>query len=86
MEREHKFDDSFKFFEVCTDQFKPSAEIVELVSTIGKSKLLADRRWRIRTFKRCFVGYEVVSWMVAVGKAETRAQATKMLQRAMFRT
>src|SRR3989338_11102767 len=42
-----------------------------------------DRRWRLRTYKKCFVASEGVDWLLAAGlfpRAVTRQEAEELLE------
>lgn len=53
-------------------------DIVELASKFKKNVTIKDRRWRLQTYKNCFVGSEAVQWLVTSGTANTRADAVKL--------
>lgn len=44
---------------------------------------VADRRWRVMTYTKCFVGSEAVTWMMENLGVGTRAEAVKVGQRLM---
>lgn len=50
----------------------------EFVSVFKRNVSVKDRRWRLQTYKDCFVGAEAVQWMVTSGAASTREDAVKL--------
>jgi Protein kinase domain/Domain found in Dishevelled, Egl-10, and Pleckstrin (DEP) len=44
---------------------------------------IKDRRWRLRTFKQCFVGSAAVDWMLKHLRVRTRAEAVTLCQRLL---
>ena len=55
-----------------------------LLSAIrAKEGLIGDRSYYFKTYPSCFVGKEAVSFAVAAGHAESRQEATELLQAAV---
>lgn len=49
-----------------------------LVDNFKKNVSVKDRRYRFKTYKKCFVGSDAVQWMVSSGTAETREDAVTL--------
>ena len=53
------------------------------------SNLIQDRRYHLSSFKQCFVGRELVDWLLARGEASSRPEATdlgrRLLEAGVFR-
>ena len=86
--REHHFHDDGKFFRVCTHNLTPPTHLRELVQQIlgADSRLVADRKWRLRTFKACAIGHEIVTFLLYLGKATSREEAVELMQQTLFCT
>ncbi|XP_068598236.1 DEP domain-containing mTOR-interacting protein-like [Brachionichthys hirsutus] len=46
-------------------------------------KLIKDRRYHLRTYPNCFVGQELISWLVSHKESPDRATAVRLLQHLM---
>mmetsp|Transcript_4592 Transcript_4592/g.6135 ORF Transcript_4592/g.6135 Transcript_4592/m.6135 type:complete len:646 (-) Transcript_4592:91-2028(-) len=55
-------------------------ETVSLLEKLRSVVELKDRRYRLSTYKNCFVGSDAVSQMVKIGLAENREEAVKVGQ------
>lgn len=59
-------------------------DLVESLESIGESLQagveLKDRKYRLKTFKQCFVGSEAVDFLVSSGSAQTRQDAVRIGQ------
>lgn len=53
-------------------------DLDELVENFKKNVSIKDRRYRLTTYKNCFVGSDAVQWMVTSGAAENREDAVKL--------
>lgn len=43
--------------------------------------LIKDRRYHLRTYQECFVGHEMVDWLLKKGEVESRREAVAMMQK-----
>ena len=43
--------------------------------------LIKDRRYHLRTYQTCFVGHEMVDWLLKKGEVESRREAVAMMQK-----
>ena len=43
--------------------------------------LIRDRRYHLRTYQECFVGHEMVDWLLKKGEVESRREAVAMMQK-----
>ena len=46
---------------------------------LHEEDIIKDRRYHLRNYPRCFVGREVVDWLLAKGEADTRQQAISIM-------
>lgn len=53
-------------------------DVTQLASQFKTHVTIKDRRYRLQTYKQCFVGSEAVQWLVTSGTAETREDAVKL--------
>lgn len=53
-------------------------DLQDLVDRFKKNVPIKDRRYRLQTYKNCFVGSEAVQWLVTSGTAQTRADAINL--------
>ena len=53
------------------------------------SNLIQDRRYHLQSFKQCFIGRELVDWLITRGEVNTRDEAvvlgTQLLDAGVFR-
>lgn len=56
----------------------PDIDLFELVANFKKNVSIKDRRYRLTTYKDCFVCTDAVQWMVTSGTAENRTDAVKL--------
>lgn len=45
--------------------------------------LIKDRRFHLKTYERCFVGHEMVDWLLKKGEVESRSEAVAMMQKLL---
>jgi len=45
--------------------------------------MIKDRRYHLKTYSNCFVGQEVISWLVDRKEVETRKEAVSVLQKLL---
>lgn len=45
--------------------------------------LIKDRRYHLKTYDRCFVGHEMVDWLIKKGEVESRSEAVAMMQKLL---
>ena len=45
--------------------------------------LLKDRRYHLKVYEKCFVGYEMVDWLLKKGEVESRMEAVAMMQKLL---
>lgn len=57
---------------------RPDIDLDELVARFKKNVSIKDRRYRLTTYKDCFVGSEAVQWLVTSGTAQTRQDAINL--------
>ena len=50
---------------------------------LEKPPLMKDRRYHLRTFEACFVGHEMVDWLLKKGEVESRREAVAMMQKLL---
>lgn len=43
--------------------------------------LIKDRRFHLRTYQKCFVGSDMVDWLLKKGEVESREEAVAMMQK-----
>ena len=43
--------------------------------------LIKDRRYHFKTYEKCFVGNEMVDWLLKKGEVESRSEAVAMMQK-----
>jgi hypothetical protein len=49
----------------------------------GESKLIRDRKYHLRTYKECFVGGEMVDWLIDRGEVSTREEGVEVMQKLL---
>ena len=54
------------------------AKLIDIATRIQNSNLIKDRRWRLRKFKKCLVGNELVTWFVSNDIVSNRQEAVKL--------
>ena len=52
----------------------------QLGAEVSAAGLVADRSYRLGTYKQCFVGSELVDWMIETSRASSREEAVRMGQ------
>lgn len=45
--------------------------------------LIKDRRYHLRVYQECFVGHEMVGWLLKKGEVESRKEAVAMMQKLL---
>lgn len=45
--------------------------------------LIKDRRYHLRVYQECFVGHEMVDWLLKKGEVESRKEAVAMMQKLL---
>lgn len=45
--------------------------------------LIKDRRYHLRIYQACFVGHEMVDWLLRKGEVESRREAVAMMQKLL---
>ncbi|CAN8067138.1 unnamed protein product [Agarophyton chilense] len=56
----------------------PELDLGELATRFKSNVSIRDRRYRLQTYKDCFVGSEAVQWLVTSGTAQSRADAVRL--------
>lgn len=55
-------------------------DITELVTMFRRNVTIKDRKYRLSTYRRCFVGSEAVQWLVTSGTAQNREDGVRLGQ------
>lgn len=45
--------------------------------------IIKDRRYHLKVYETCFVGHEMVDWLLRKGEVESRAEAVAMMQKLL---
>ena len=45
--------------------------------------LIKDRRYHLKSYEKCFVGHEMVDWLLKKGEVESRTEAVAMMQKLL---
>lgn len=45
--------------------------------------LIKHRRYHLKTYEKCFVGHEMVDWLIKKGEVESRSEAVAMMQKLL---
>ena len=45
--------------------------------------IIKDRRYHLRSFEQCFVGHDMVDWLLKKGEVESRREAVAMMQKLL---
>lgn len=45
--------------------------------------LIKDRRYHLKMYDKCFVGNELVDWLIKKGEVESRSEAVAMMQKLL---
>ena len=45
--------------------------------------IIKDRRYHLKVYESCFVGHEMVDWLLRKGEVESRAEAVAMMQKLL---
>lgn len=45
--------------------------------------LIKDRRFHLKVYEKCFVGHEMVDWLLKKGEVESRSEAVAMMQKLL---
>lgn len=45
--------------------------------------LIKVRRYHLKTYDKCFVGHEMVDWLIKKGEVESRSEAVAMMQKLL---
>lgn len=45
--------------------------------------LIKDRRYHLRTYESCFMGHEMVDWLLKKGEVESRLEAVTMMKKLL---
>jgi len=43
--------------------------------------MIKDRRFHLRSYNQCFIGSEMVDWLLKKGEVESRIEAIQMMQK-----
>ena len=43
--------------------------------------MIKDRRFHLRAYSKCFIGSEMVDWLLKKGEVESRNEAVQMMQK-----
>ena len=60
----------------------PSLPLAHRLRSDG-SNLIQDRRYHLSSFKQCFIGRELVDWLLARGEASSRPEAVDLGRRLL---
>lgn len=60
----------------------PTRNFQDLVLALSKNVIIKDRKYRMRTYRRCFVGSETVNWMISQNYAFSEKEGV-LLGKAM---
>lgn len=58
-------------------------ELRQLLHAEDEPPVLKDRRYHLKTYSTCFVGHEMVDWLLKKGEVESRAEAVAMMQKLL---
>ena len=64
-----------------TDKRKQYASFEQLGEYLEKNAVVEDRRYRLKTYKQCFVGSQLVSLLMDTGCCSDRTQAVEVGRR-----
>lgn len=45
--------------------------------------LIKDRRYHLKAYEKCFVGHDMVDWLLKKGEVESRSEAVAMMQKLL---
>ena len=45
--------------------------------------MIKDRRYHLKVYEKCFVGHDMVDWLLKKGEVESRAEAVAMMQKLL---
>ena len=45
--------------------------------------LIKDRRYHLKVYEKCFIGVEMVDWLLRKGEVESRSEAVAMMQKLL---
>ena len=45
--------------------------------------LIKDRRYHLKVYEKCFVGHDMVDWLLKKGEVESRSEAVAMMQKLL---
>lgn len=45
--------------------------------------LIKDRRYHLKQYEKCFIGHEMVDWLLKKGEVESRSEAVAMMQKLL---
>lgn len=45
--------------------------------------LIKDRRYHLKQYEKCFLGHEMVDWLLKKGEVESRSEAVAMMQKLL---
>ena len=45
--------------------------------------LIKDRRYHLKSYEKCFIGCDMVDWLLKKGEVESRAEAVAMMQKLL---
>ena len=45
--------------------------------------IIKDRRYRLKSYEKCFVGSDMVDWLLKKGEVESRSEAVAMMQKLL---
>jgi len=60
------------------------AKLIDIATRIQNSNLIKDRRWRLRKFKKCLVGNELVTWFISNDIVSSRQEAVKLGNKLVY--
>lgn len=63
-----------------TSSASPDVELENLAAEFRVNVIVKDRRYRLTTYRECFIGAEAVDWLMASRRANTREDAVRIGQ------
>ncbi|XP_019854510.1 PREDICTED: DEP domain-containing mTOR-interacting protein-like [Amphimedon queenslandica] len=58
-------------------------ELRQLLHAEDDPPVLKDRRYHLKTYATCFIGHEMVDWLLKKGEVESRSEAVAMMQKLL---
>ena len=49
----------------------------------GGSRMIKDRKYHLRTYKTCFIGNEMIDWLIERGEVASRGEGVEVMQKLL---